>query len=681
MATAEMTAPPEARPVQRLQLTDAQKHLILRTVGELIAATITGRQPSFPDPTLDGLAGEPVAGAFVTLKRGKHLRSCTGGLHDRPIALGQALQDAAVRTALEDMRFPPVSPIELEHLDLEVWLLYNPQPVQVRGEERVNAVVTGGKHGLVIARGQNRGLLLPGVAVEHQWDSRRFLEQACVKAGIHSSLWRDDETAVSTFEGDAFDGRLSAGGVGNGFRRPPLLQQEHLPAYLQFCLGNVAALLSGATPTYYNFNVPDVTVNGAILTIRRAATGDSLPLSQISLRPGIPLQATLYGLAQTAAQTLARQGASIHHLDGLLFGVTILHDPAMHGTVADPDLDGLNPPRRAVLVMERGKAGFVFDPKRQPTDLVADAAQQAHVSHPATAVIFSLEVNSTEPAVTLSTAPRPVRGPAERPAGVAGQFYPEEPAALREQVEEMLAGERTEEPWPAAMVPHAGLIYSGRIAASVLKRIRIPKRVIILGPKHTPLGMEWAVAPHQTWLLPGGSIASDPVLAHKLADAIPGLALDAAAHQREHGIEVELPFLARLAPETRVVGITIGHGDLESCRQFADGLTEVIRGMDEPPLLLISSDMNHFATDAENRRLDEMALKQLDRCDPEGLYETVIENQISMCGVLPAVIVLETLKRLGQLKKAERVGYATTADTTGDMSRVVGYAGMLFGPP
>src|SRR5690242_14880422 len=71
MATAEMTAPPQARPVQRLQLTDGQKQLILRTVAELIAATTTGRQPSFPDPTLDGLAGQPIAGAFVTLRRGK----------------------------------------------------------------------------------------------------------------------------------------------------------------------------------------------------------------------------------------------------------------------------------------------------------------------------------------------------------------------------------------------------------------------------------------------------------------------------------------------------------------------------------------------------------------------------------------------------------------------------------
>jgi AmmeMemoRadiSam system protein B len=233
--------------------------------------------------------------------------------------------------------------------------------------------------------------------------------------------------------------------------------------------------------------------------------------------------------------------------------------------------------------------------------------------------------------------------------------------------------------WPAAMVPHAGLIYSGKIAAQVLKRIKLPSTIICIGPKHTALGVDWAVAPQQTWNMPGFTVESDPKLARQLVQAIPGLELDAAAHQREHGVEVELPFIARLAPETRVVAIAMGGGDLEACQRFAAGLASVVREMDERPLLVISSDMNHFATDAENRRLDEMALQSLDTLDPKIVYETVTENGISMCGVLPAVVILETLRQLDGAKKAERVGYATTADTTGDTSRVVGYAGMLFG--
>jgi AmmeMemoRadiSam system protein B len=229
------------------------------------------------------------------------------------------------------------------------------------------------------------------------------------------------------------------------------------------------------------------------------------------------------------------------------------------------------------------------------------------------------------------------------------------------------------------MVPHAGLIYSGHIAAGVLKRLRIPRTVIIIGPKHTQFGVDWAVAPNRAWSLPGCRLESDVALAEKLCAAIPGLELDAADHEREHAIEVELPLLARLAPETRVVGIAIGAGDLDSCREFATGLADVLNECNEPPLLLISSDMNHFATDAENRRLDAIAIDALQRLDPADVYETVTENHISMCGVLPAVIALETLRLQGTLTKVVPLGYATSADVTGDKSRVVGYAGMLFG--
>jgi AmmeMemoRadiSam system protein B len=169
------------------------------------------------------------------------------------------------------------------------------------------------------------------------------------------------------------------------------------------------------------------------------------------------------------------------------------------------------------------------------------------------------------------------------------------------------------------------------------------------------------------------------MLARQLCEAIPGLEMDAAAHQREHAIEVELPLLARLSPETKVVGIALAPGDLASARRFAEGLAKLLRDRADRPLLLVSSDMNHFAPDAATRRLDELALTALESGDPAQLHDTVATNQISMCGVFPAVIALETLRLLGQGGKSERVAYATTADVTGDRSRVVGYAGVLMG--
>jgi AmmeMemoRadiSam system protein B/AmmeMemoRadiSam system protein A len=680
MATAGITANATwLSSASRPELTPEQRELVLAAAGELTRAAVLGRSPTIPDPTLAGAADQVLSGAFVSLKRGKHLRSCCGML-GQPISLARAIQDAAYRTAREDMRFPAVSPTELPYLDLEVWLLYAPEPVELRGNDRI-AAVTVGRHGLQVVRGQSRGLLLPGVAVEHDWNAEEFLEQVCIKAGIHPTAWKDDATALFTFEGDAIRGRVAAAPTGLEPARPAPFTAQEVEAYAEFCRNNIVALLTGATPSYYFFGAPDGNVAGVVVNVRHAKASEPLTLSQISLRPGVPLQSTLFSIAQGAAQMLARGGLRAAELNSIAVGLAVLHDPAMHGSFASTDLDGIDPKRRAVLVNERNKSGLVFDHQSTPPQLVQAAAQQANVNNPTAAAVYSLAALSTLDHLTFSTAPQPVRGPALRQPGVAGMFYPADPVELIRLTDEMIAAGNKGRPraWPAAMVPHAGLIYSGRIAAAVLRRIKLPSTVIVIGPKHTPLGMEWAVAPQQTWSMPGFTVESDVKLARQLTDAIPGLVLDAAAHQREHAIEVELPFLSRLAPEIKVVGIAIGGGDYDRCMTFAEGLATVLRDREERPLLLISSDMNHFATDAENRRLDEMALSAIDALDPKTIYDTVTQNRISMCGVLPAVIVIETLRRLDGVKKAERVGYATTADVTGDTSRVVGYAGMLFG--
>jgi AmmeMemoRadiSam system protein B/AmmeMemoRadiSam system protein A len=679
MASAELTAiRPLAVPPQRPDFNGDQKELILFAAGEVIRTTVLDEPLTLADPTLAGAAERAVSGVFVSLKRGGHLRSCCGGLLEQAVPLLEALRDAGMRTALEDIRFPAVSPTELEHLDMEVWILFNPMPMQARGEERVAAVVTGGKHGLVVTRGQTRGLLLPGVAAEHNWDARRFLEQVCVKAGLHPSLWKDDDTSLLTFEGEPIRGRIG-NGVAGSVRPAALLSTEQLPPYAEFCRRNLLLLLMGATPDYYLFGRPDGQVHGLVLSVYRHGQPVPLQVSQISLRPGLPLQSGLFALAQAAARSLISAGIKEPELESLRTELLVLFDPAMHGTVADPHLAGLDTAHRALFVTERARSGLAFDPNHSPQELLARAVDLTQVRQPAAAAIFSLEAVATESPVAIATAPRPVRGPAERPPGVAGRFYPDNPEELARLVDQYLAGDHKAEPWSAALVPHAGLVYSGRIAADVLKHIAIPKTVLVLGPKHTPLGMDWAVAPQRTWLMPGFSVESDMKLARQLTQAISGLELDALAHQNEHAIEVELPFLARLAPESRVVGIAIGHGDFDSCCRFAEGLASVLRERDDRSLLLISSDMNHFATDAENRRLDEAAMVALESLDPQELYETVTGNGITMCGLLPAVIVLQTLRLLGGLRRSERVGYATTADVTGDKGRVVGYAGMVFG--
>ena len=265
-----------------------------------------------------------------------------------------------------------------------------------------------------------------------------------------------------------------------------------------------------------------------------------------------------------------------------------------------------------------------------------------------------------------------------RPA-VAGTFYPGKAAELDALVAGMLSPGVTREPWSALQVPHAGLIYSGALAARGFERVQVPEVVLVVGPKHTPYGAGWSVAPHDLWALPGHEIASDPEMARGLAGAITGLELDAAAHEREHSIEVELPFLAKLAPDSRVVGIVMGQATLDECKGFAQELADFLNRFADRVLLVISSDLNHFAPEPENRRRDQLALEAMQRMDADVLYHAIRDNQISMCGVLPAVVVLETLRLQGRLNRCEVVGYTNSAAATGDTRRVVGYSSVLFG--
>jgi AmmeMemoRadiSam system protein B/AmmeMemoRadiSam system protein A len=662
-----------------ISLTEQQGRAIHHAASELVAAAVTRRPVRLADADLGGAKHQIVMGAFVSLKRRGRLRGCCG-LFGAPVALGDAINQAARRTAIEDARFPAVSPTELPYLDLEVWLLYNPKPVMSSGADRAFEVIIG-RHGLQIRRGNASGLLLPGVALEHQLDAEGFLEQVCLKADLSPTAWREDDTTLLTFEGQSITGPLDRDVVAEtSDTRIRLLTAAEVVQLAEHCRGNLVALLQGSMASCYVLGCADGMVHGVSIALGLPDTPDALRFSKLSLRPGLPLQATLYGLVEVAARAAASQGIDTRKIAGIHLDLTVLWDPAMHGTVMEPDLDDVDPAKHAVVVLEGPRSAWIFDPKQPLSDLLAHASREAQVRNPATALVLSLAAESTAASAVVADVPRPQQGPKVRPAAVAGTFYPGEAGALRKMVEELLGDAvPPRKPWRAVMVPHAGLEYSGRIAAAVFRRVEIPDVVIVFGPRHTRAGVEWAVAPHDAWSIPGATIASDPALAQELAAAIPDLHLDALAHQREHSIEVQLPFLARLAPQTRVVGITLGAGSLERCRLFASGLAEVLRRQVNQPLLVISSDLNHYSSDTENRRLDALALAALEGLDPATVFDTMAQHKISMCGLLPAVVVLETLRQMGTLRTAQRVAYATSADVSGDTTRVVGYAGMLFG--
>jgi AmmeMemoRadiSam system protein B len=234
----------------------------------------------------------------------------------------------------------------------------------------------------------------------------------------------------------------------------------------------------------------------------------------------------------------------------------------------------------------------------------------------------------------------------------------------------------------AVMVPHAGWQYSGRLAAQTFKRVNIPHWVIIFAPQHRGGGADWAVAPHKTWQLPGTSVEANMPMTEKMIQAVDYFTFDAAPHAQEHSIEVLLPIIARLSPKTTISAVAMYTSTWDTIRRGAAQFAQFLNSLSEKPMLVISSDMNHFANDETTRRLDHIALDAIYRAvaeqNPERALQTVYEMQISMCGIVPAVFVMETLRVMGRLDRVEEVGYMTSADVSGDSSRVVGYAGLVF---
>ncbi len=662
---------------EKPKLTEEQETQVFQAAGGRVASAVANRPAASLANTLGESSDQPVLGAFVSLKRAGQLRSCCGFM-GQEVPLGQAIEHASYRAAKEDPRFPPISPTELEHLDMEVWILWGLRPMEAKGEDRAKGVKIG-RHGLQIAMGNRRGLLLPGVAVEHKMDATAFLEAVCRKAGLPLQAWKEDSATLSTFDGYAIEGKLADSTTldpsGPKIAGPA---PDQIAGLADFCRQNLIAICQGAVPALYMQDGYDGGVQGAVVTVKLPGGQESINCSRLNIQPEMPLQATLLDLLKTAAGAIQARQFSADALRTVSVGLTVLWDPAMHGTLAEPSLDGVLPRHRAVIAVDQGKWSLAYHTKDSAEKSLATAAENARFLAPDRVSVFTMEVSSTEKQVAVSNVPQLQKGPDVRRPAVAGQFYPGTAEEIGTTLDDFLNETVEKEPWAAAVVPHAGWIYSGRLATRVLNRIAIPDRVIVFGPKHNRVGADWAVAPHRAWSVPSGEVKSDPELAAKLAEKVDLMDLDAAAHAPEHSIEVQIPILARLAPSARVLGIALQGGDLDAVRRSADQLAAVLSEMPKLPLLVVSTDMNHYADEETTRRVDRMALDALESLDPALLLETVQKNQISMCGVLSTVLVMETLKRLDRLNRIESVGYATSAEASGDTSRVVGYAGALL---
>lgn len=653
-----------------------QRTTLHKAACQWIAQACQRTPRSTPDQLLGKLADMTVHGVFVTLKRGEHLRGCCGVL-GKPMQLGVATDQAAARTALDDQRLAPISPCELPYLELDVTLLGPMEPIAASGTDRASSIVIG-KHGLVVQQGEASGLLLPSVAVEHKWNVEQFLQAVCRKAGLATDAWKHPNARVLTFEGQAVSGPFVLDPAqSQSLALPAPLTQEQLSQYVHLAATNVAAIAEGATPSYYAPHLPDMTVNALIVSMQwgvedELKQGNAM---QISVRPGVPLQSTLFQMCQSVAQIFSRQ----RYTGQFQLGLTIGIDPALQGAGNDVDLEGIEPSTRGLVINDPRHCAIGYDPNRTPAELLQVLRSKLPVGS-RYGIVHSLQFISSMSDVVAVTAPAPIRGTGTREPAVAGKFYPAEDAARRNMIDDFFRpAAPIKQRALAVMVPHAGLRYSGAVAADAWRSVEIPKSVIVISPKHTPAGVNWAVCPFERWRLSSSvAFAGDPELARALVEKVPGLQLDVAAHEQEHGIEVHLPILERVAPDARIVGVALLGGTWPEIEAAAEGLAEVMRSAEEPPLLVISSDMNHFADEEENRRLDRLALDALATGNPQTLLDTCREHQISMCGVVPAALVMATLHKLGQPFRVKELAYATSADAGGDRSRVVGYAGALF---
>jgi hypothetical protein len=273
-----------------------------------------------------------------------------------------------------------------------------------------------------------------------------------------------------------------------------------------------------------------------------------------------------------------------------------------------------------------------------------------------------------------------------RPPAVAGTFYPSDARELAQQVDQLCAA--ANEPKTraiACVVPHAGYMYSAHVAGAVYSALEIPPRCIVLGPRHYPQGQPMAIITEGTWQTPLGEAQIDSALASDLARACPLLREDQVAHAREHSLEVQIPFLQRLVgpSELRFVPVVLASDRYPPLEQLGRAIAQVIAETNSaqaqagPVLLIASTDMNHYESDAATRAKDSRAIERILALDPRGLYDTVRNESITMCGYAATVAVLVASRELGATN-ARLVRYATSADVNGDFSRVVGYAGVVI---
>ena len=225
--------------------------------------------------------------------------------------------------------------------------------------------------------------------------------------------------------------------------------------------------------------------------------------------------------------------------------------------------------------------------------------------------------------------------------------------------------------------PHAGYVYSGPVAAAVMSRIQLKDTAIIIGPNHTGRGKPLSIMTEGSWSTPLGEVKIDSELGGRLLARSTYLPEDSAAHQFEHSLEVQVPFLQYFKSDIKIVPIVFSFATGSVYKQIGKDIARVIKDLKREVVIIASSDMTHYEPQESAQRKDNQAIEAILELNEDKLLARIEELNITMCGYAPTVSLISAAKELGA-REAELVRYQTSGDTTGDYSSVVGYAGIII---
>jgi len=283
-----------------------------------------------------------------------------------------------------------------------------------------------------------------------------------------------------------------------------------------------------------------------------------------------------------------------------------------------------------------------------------------------------------------------------RPPVYAGRFYDLEPDRLKMQIEGCFnhslgpkekesKGESQSEKLVAVVAPHAGYMASGPVHAWAISRL--PKaNYIIVGPNHSGFGSQFAIMKKGLWKTPLGGVAVSEKVADRIEAACELVEHDVLPHQSENSIEVQLPFLQyRFGNDFGFVPLCVlqdppDDAFLESCRVVGEAIAGTVKALKkdgERWILIASSDFSHYIPQKRAVEIDKKVIGAISKLDEKMFFHRVKDLQASVCGYGPIAMVMIAAKALGA-KKAELLKYATSGDTTGDTTAVVGYASIAM---